>query len=118
MKISITVKDDIGNIFGGEMDLELRTGGKKSGLSIPTGSKSSPTSTGHPRTPGEGLRTLHQKGVFKLEREFKAVEQELAKIDCNFPKPTLFKALTRAGFLTRHGKRGNYSWIQKFPPGV
>jgi len=63
------------------------------------------------------LRKLHQKNVFKTEKEFKVVEEELAKIDCNFPKPSLAKALERAGFLTRHGKRGSYRWIQKYPPG-
>lgn len=120
MRVSLIVKDNSGNVFKGEADLELKGRSIRSAIAKPAPSRPAPAAIthGHPRTPTDALRQLHQKSVFKVEKEFKAVEQELAKIDCNFPKPSLAKALERADFLTRHGKRGSYRWIQKYPPGV
>jgi len=120
VRVSLIVKDNSGNVFEGEADLELKRRSIRSAIAKPTSPRPSPAAAthGHPRTPTDALRRLHQKSVFKLEREFKAVEKELAKIDCNFPKPSLAKALERADFLTRHGKRGSYRWIQKYPPGA
>src|SRR5208337_4763503 len=113
------VQDNSGNVFEGKVDLHLKKQGIKfAAVSPAPASLPAAATTSHPRTPTDALRRLHQKGVFKAEREFKAVEEELAKIDCNFPKPSLAKALERADFLTRHGKRGGYRWIQKYPPGV
>jgi hypothetical protein len=122
VRVFITVRDKSGSVFVGETDLRPKQGRTKSMTAQPTHARevqmSAPTRTvGHPRTPTDGLRRLHQKNVFKVKREFKAVEEELGKIDCNFPKASLAKALERADFLTRHGKRGSYSWIQKYPPG-
>ena len=121
MKVSVIVKDNSGNIFEGEADLRLKRHGIKSVAArraLPGSSPAAAAESGHPRTPTDGLRRLYEKGVFKAQREFKEVEEELAKIDCNFPKPSLAKALERAEFLTRRGKRGSYRWIQKYPPRV
>jgi hypothetical protein len=121
VKVSLMLKDDSGNVFEGEADLKLKRQGVKSAIAEAAPPRSSPAAEatkGHPRTPTDALQRLHQKSVFKIEKDLKAVEQELAKIDCNFPKASLAKALGRADFLTRHGKRGSYGWIQKYPPGV
>jgi len=118
MKLSFILKDDSGHIFEGKVDLRPKgEAAKRSSarLSMRESAQTASTPAGHPRTPTDGLRRLHQKSVFKVEREFQAVEEELGKIDCNFPKPSLAKALERAKFLTRHGKRGSYRWIQKYP---
>jgi hypothetical protein len=121
MKLSFILKDDSGHIFEGNVDLRPKGPTAKPSPTKDKIRESAHTASapaGHPRTPTDALRKLHQKNVFKTEKEFKAVEEELAKIDCNFPKPSVATALERADFLTRHGKRGSYRWIQKYPPGA
>jgi hypothetical protein len=121
MRVSILLKDESGNFFDGQVDLKLRKSAAQFAPAKHAQTKARHRSVApadHPRTPTDVLRKLHQKNVFKTEKEFKAVEEELAEIDCNFPKPSLAKALERADFLTRHGKRGSYRWIQKYPPGA
>ena len=113
MRVSILLNDESGNVFDGQVDLKPR----RSGAQFAPAERRPVAPASHPRTPTDALRKLHQKNVFKTEKELRAVEEELAKIDCNFPKPSLAKALERAGFLTRHGRRGSYRWIQKYPPG-
>jgi hypothetical protein len=120
MRLSFILKDDNGQIFEGNVDLRPKVAIAKPSSTKRKMRESAHTASAfadHPRTPSDALRRLHQKSVFKTEREFQAVEEELAKIDCNFPKASLAKALERAKFLTRHGKRGSYRWIQKYPPG-
>ncbi|PYU53176.1 MAG: hypothetical protein DMG48_02775 [Acidobacteria bacterium] len=118
MKLSFLLEDDSGHVFEGDVDLKLKRSTAKppsTKHNVPRSAHSA--SAEHPRTPTDALHRLHQKSIFKIEREFQAVEEELGKIDCNFPKPSLAKALERAKFLTRHGERGSYRWIQKYPPG-
>jgi hypothetical protein len=120
MKLAFVLEDDSGNVFEGDVDLKLKGSTAKPSSkkhNVPKSAHSASAPADHPRTPTDALQRLHQKSVFKIEREFQAVEEELGKIDCNFPKPSLAKALERAKFLTRHGKRGTYRWIQKYPPG-
>jgi hypothetical protein len=121
MRISVVVTDNDGSVFEAEADLRLRNAARRASAPGPAPARLKPIASpmaSHPRTPTDGLRRLHERSVFKIEREFKAVEDELAKIDCNFPKASLAKALERADFLTRHGKRGSYRWIQKYPPAA
>jgi hypothetical protein len=118
MTATVIVTDSEGNVFEGETELAPRKrerGPGDKGARISVGIRAT-TDSAPPRTPTEGLRRLHQRGVFKTKREIKAVEEELAKSDCNFQKASLAKALERAGFLTRLGKRGSFCWIQKYPP--
>ena len=120
MKLSFVLTDDSGHVFEGDAHLRLKGSTAKPSSTkhtIQKSARSVPGHADHPRTPTDALQRLHYKSVFKIEREFQAVEEELGKIDCNFPKPSLAKALERAKFLTRHGKRGSYRWIQKYPPG-
>jgi hypothetical protein len=120
MKLSFVLKDDSGHIFEGNVDLRPKGSTSKASSTKHKTRESEHTASApadHPRTPSDALRRLHQKSIFKTEREFPAVEDELGKIDCNFPKSSLATALERAKFLTRHGKRGSYRWVQKYPPG-
>lgn len=120
MKVEIKLADERGNFFGGEVTLvpiASKAGHKRASAERPTHQGVSAKGE-HPRMPMDGLRRLHQEGVFKAERDFKSVEGELSGIHCNFPKASLAKALARADFLTRHGARGSYRWIQRYPPGA
>lgn len=120
MKVEITLKDENGNLFGGEVTLlPLGSGAAQTRARAQRrSSQGAPAEGKHPRMPMDALRRLHQQGTFKAERDFKSVQGELAGIHCNFPKASLAKALARADFLTRHGARGGYRWIQRYPSGV
>jgi hypothetical protein len=112
MKVILKIEDDSGRIYQGEILLSAQGEAKKIQRK-----KEKHAVSESPRTPAQALRSLHAQGVFKSERALAVVEAELAKIDCNFPKASLAKALERADFLTRRGTRGSYRWIQKFNPG-
>ncbi|MGH9427353.1 MAG: hypothetical protein ACRD2L_13750 [Terriglobia bacterium] len=113
MKVRLTIEDDAGRTYHGQVVLVSRHATKSARK------KSAPRhASGDPRTPAQALKLLHTQGIFKTERTLRVVETELAKMDCNFPKASLAKALERADFLTRRGTRGNYRWIQRFKPGA
>jgi hypothetical protein len=116
MKVSLTIEDDSGRTYRGEVVLDSR-GTVKVAREKPT-RKHPLHQPSDPTNPTQALKHLHQKGIFKTERDLGAVEGELTKIDCNFPKPSLAKALARADFLTRRGSRGTYRWIQRHKPGA
>lgn len=63
----------------------------------------------------EALEILWHEGVFKSSHKFKEVSQILSKKGNNFSKPELSLAIRRANFLTRHGTRGFYEYIQRIP---
>jgi hypothetical protein len=113
MRVTVHIEDDSGQTYEGELVLSRAPKGTKA--SAPR-RKAAPTGT--PTTPTEGLKQLHRLGIFKSERSLGAVDSELSKIDCNFPKASLAKALERADFLTCKGKRGDYRWIQRFKARV
>lgn len=112
MRVRLTIEDDSGRLYHGDFDLSPRDAAKLS----PRKETRPRRTSADPKKPTQALKHLHQKGVFKTERALGVVETELGKIDCNFPKASLAKALERADFLTRRGTRGNYRWIQRFKP--
>jgi hypothetical protein len=63
----------------------------------------------------EALEILWQEGVFKSWQKFNQIAQILGNRGNNFSKPELGLALRRAKFLTRHGKRGQFEYIQRTP---
>jgi len=112
MKVMLIVQDDSGRTFEGEAILSPTRKAVKQ-----TSNRRAPSGSTNPRTPTQGLKHLHAHGFFKTERDLGAVEGELAKVECHFPKSSLATALDRANFLTRRGSRGNYRYIQKFGHG-
>src|SRR6266436_5391082 len=114
MKVKLTIEDDSGRTYHGEVVLDSQGSGKTVQRAEPNPKHASPNL----KKPTPALKHLHEKGIFKTRRSFGEVEAELEKIECNFPKPSLAKALDRAEFLTRHGTRGSYHWIQRYKPGA
>lgn len=114
MKVRLTIEDDSGRTYHGEVVLDSRG----SARAVPREKPSPKDAPSDPKQPAHALKHLHKKGIFKTERNMGEVEAELTKIDCNFPKASLAKALARADFLTRHGSRGAYRWIQRYKPGA
>ena len=114
MKARLTIEDDSGRTYSGEVVLTSQGSAKK----IQRKGPKPKLASSDPKKPTSALRHLHEKGVFKAQRNLGEVETELSMIDCNFLKASLAKALERADFLTRRGTRGNYSWIQRYKPGA
>lgn len=67
------------------------------------------------KTETEAVHFLWSQGVFKAERTFEKIKKELGEQGHHFPDNNLYRALTRAKYLTRFGKRGSYKYIQKYP---
>lgn len=117
MRVKLSIEDDSGRTYQGEIILNSLQSSK---VATPV---RQPRATTHkagpdPTSPMEALKHLHLRGIFKSERSLEAVETELGKIDCNFPKSSLATALSRADFLTRRGSRRRYRWIQKYKAGA
>ncbi|HEX4542491.1 MAG TPA: hypothetical protein VH114_04935 [Candidatus Acidoferrum sp.] len=114
MRVRLTIEDDSGRTYHGEVVLDPQGSAKK----VQRKEQGPKHASSHPKKPTQALKHLHEKGIFKTEQNLGKVEAELGKMDCNFPKPSLAKALERADFLTRRGTRGNYRWIQRYKPGA
>jgi hypothetical protein len=67
------------------------------------------------KTATEGVKNLWEDKFFRTWQMMSAVEEALAKRENNFPKAVLGKALERARYLMRKGKRGTYEYIQQYP---
>ena len=66
-------------------------------------------------TATKSLIILWEKGIFRNWVKITNVVEELSKRGYHFPSANVGKALQRAKYLTRRGKRGNYKYIQKHP---
>lgn len=114
MKAEIVIFDDAGRSYRGIVDL-APLGDKRRGHTSPqklTGShRKKPI-----RTAPEALRLLHRQSFFQERRSLKEISKKLEKMKFNFKGNTLSMALGEAPFLSRFGRRGNYTWGQKYPP--
>ena len=61
------------------------------------------------------LQHLWMSGVFKTAKKLSEIDAHLAKQGYNFTTAELGMALMRASYLTRRGKKGAYTYIQKGP---
>ena len=116
MRISVLVEDDLGHKFQGEAVLQPQR--KASAAPRQRSTSSHSASSGKPPKPKHALKMLYEKGVFKTDQTFGAIEVELGRLEYNFPKPTLMMALGSVPFLTRRGAKGSYRWVQKYKPGA
>jgi hypothetical protein len=67
------------------------------------------------KTATEGVKILWEEKFFRTWQKMGAVVVALAKRENNFPKGVLGKALERAGYLMRKGKKGTFEYIQRYP---
>jgi hypothetical protein len=67
------------------------------------------------KTATEGVTILWENKFFRAPKKISAVVEALAKRENNFPLAILGKALERAGYLMRKGKKGAYEYIQQYP---
>lgn len=61
------------------------------------------------------LPSLWQKGFFSQWHSAGEVVEEFAKIGCHFGASAVSKALLRAPFITRKGRRNGLRYIQTYP---
>jgi hypothetical protein len=67
------------------------------------------------KTATEVLKILWEEGVFRNWVRISIVVEELARKGYHFPLTNVSKAMKRAKYLIRRGKRSNYEYIQKYP---
>ena len=67
------------------------------------------------KTAPEALRILWSGKIFLQKKSFNEVKKELEKRGYNFTDHNLGMALKNAKFLTKKGKRGEFTYIQKHP---
>jgi hypothetical protein len=67
------------------------------------------------KTAPSALNILWSEEFFVRRRTFEEVRAELERRGYHFTKPNLAMALGSAKFLTRLGKRGAYTYVQKHP---
>lgn len=74
------------------------------------------TGAGGARKPSGAIELLYQTGFFKEARRLPDVSDKLRETGYNFSRQAVFMALKAAEFLTLTGRRGEYRFVQKFPP--
>ena len=67
------------------------------------------------KTPSEAIKILWKEGIFLNPKKLYEVKKELEKKGYNFSDPSISMALKRAKYLTKRGKRGSYTYVQKHP---
>ena len=71
--------------------------------------KNTPTAT-------SAIRSLYQNGFFKSKRKMIDIKSTLSSKGMNFVTGHIAQALDRANYLKQEGKRGKFTYIQKYPP--
>lgn len=67
------------------------------------------------RTAPDALKILWKEKVFLKPKNVSTIETELEKRGYNFTDKNLMMALKAVKFLTRRGKPGSYSYVQRYP---
>lgn len=67
------------------------------------------------KTETEAVHLLWSQDFFKAGRTFDEIKKELSKQGYHFPDNRLGRALSRAKYLNKLGKRGSYRFIQRYP---
>jgi hypothetical protein len=112
MRVRITATDDNGNIYEGTADLTKATTKLAKVKNVSKTTKSTAI-TG----PADVIRNLFSQKYFKTEKTRLDVIKNLNDAGYNFDPATVSMALNRASFLRKNGPKGNYRFIQKYPPG-
>ncbi|MEX0594861.1 MAG: hypothetical protein WD512_00040 [Candidatus Paceibacterota bacterium] len=108
MRIHIRIMDENGNIYEGTTDLEKSNNGKRE---IPV-----EIDLINKKKPLYNIKQLFLKNFFKGEKKLGEVTKKLKEDGFNFKPGSIQYALDIAEFLERRGEKGNYRWIQKYPP--
>ena len=111
MRINITLTNEKGEVYTAEVDLTKISGNKqikKIGAKESNNKNKSKLSS--------SIDKIYKNGFFKNTKKLGDVMTELTKIGYNFKKGSVYRSLNAANFLDKTGKKGDYGWIQKYPP--
>jgi len=67
------------------------------------------------KTAPDALKVLWREKILFKRKTFSEIKSELEKRGYNFTDHNLGMALKDAKFLTKHGKRGNFTYVQRHP---
>lgn len=104
----ITMVDDEGNTYVGELHLQKKTKSVKNVRKVLNQNK--------PPTPTSSLKELYSENFFRQKRKLNEVMEKLSSSGYNFTIARVSKAMDRAKYLQQGGQRLNYTYIQKYPP--
>lgn len=107
MKINITLTNDKGEQFVGEVELAKTSDQKPIRKTVKT--------TEDKSKPIHSIKKIYKKGFFKEGKKLMNVNSSLKEMGFNFKEGSIQYALDNAEFLDRRGNKGKYKWIQKFP---
>ncbi|MEX0763739.1 MAG: hypothetical protein WEC35_05535 [Nitrosopumilaceae archaeon] len=107
MKIYITITDEKGNHYEG--DAELSPSHAKR-------TKNIQTEHTNKKKPAYPIHHLYIENFFKEQKKLGDVSNRLKSDGFNFKAGSIQYALDNADYLDRTGGKGNYRWIQKYPP--
>lgn len=108
MKINITLTNDKGEKFVGEVELTKTSDKKRIKKIVKT--------TEDKSKPFYSIKKIYKKGFFKEGKKLADVNSSLKGMGFNFKPGSIQFALDTAEFLDRRGTKGKYKWIQKIPP--
>ena len=105
MKVHVKVTDDKNQTYEGTLELtKSRKQKDEKQIEIKI------------RGPADVVKELYFQNYFEQERKLNEVEKKFKSKKYNFDLAVIAKALDRAKYLTREGKRTKYTYIQKIPP--
>ena len=110
MKIQIIVSEN-GKTYAGEATLTPTGGPTK--LRPEQRQRTGPTRA---NKPSQALDLLYRTKFFGHARTLGNTVEKLGKDGYNFNSPSVLMALKSKEFLQRRGSKGNYRFIQKYPP--
>lgn len=114
MRVKISIIHE-GRAYTGEV--ELSSAGAEKAVSKPSKTETL-SAQGIATKPSAVIEMLYNKQFFKEPHKLPDVWNELRKEGYNFSRPSILMALKAASYLTMAGRRGSYSFVQKFPPGT
>lgn len=110
MKIRINLTDNQGKEYEGEIELtkiKVTSSRRKTKIKQSIGNKNKPPFP---------IKQLYNNKFFKKEKKLGDVSTKLKDDGYNFKPGSIQWALDQVEYLGRRGTKGNYKWIQKYPP--
>lgn len=110
MKVNIVVTDEKGQKFSGECELSKITKNMKISETKPTHKKY--------LKPSGAIENLYKNNFFDRAKNLSQIAAALSEKGFNFEKGSISMSLKTSKYLKKSGSKGNFNFIQKYPPVV
>lgn len=110
MRGHIIIIDEKGRHYEGDIELRIKQRHTRLSETPKTTLKKKKPS------PSSAITQLYSENFFRNEKKLREVMTKLNSKGFNFNTDSVYRALERSNFLKRQGRKGNYGFIQKFPP--